>query len=232
MGNKLNRSRRNMLGRVLVILLVALTIGALFWGATNDLLIGGVSALMSAIFLFFLGQIAGQKEHALPRFDQQGFMQSLNLSDKTAIFDGSNIYHFGLENEVGRAALGRLVEALRTEGFRIICFFDANIYFTLRDNGEFKRNNKRFSISILMAIFGLEADEIYVVPSGAQADLFILETLSHLPVSFAVTNDRFRDYQNKYEFLKTDNQWRKGVWVKGGALMLYKHTFKNPVKLK
>ncbi|MCF6305314.1 MAG: hypothetical protein L3J33_08085, partial [Rhodobacteraceae bacterium] len=76
-----------------------------------------------------------------------------------------------------------------------------NIYFTLRDNGAFEQGKGRFSIALLEQIFGLTDNEIYVVPKGRQADDFIVESLSHLPVSFAVTNDRFRDFEARYDFL-------------------------------
>ena len=150
-------------------------------------------------------------------------MKALRLSDKTAVFNDSNIYHFGLENGVTRNSLTALVKELRAEGFRVVCFFNATIYFTLIENGEFQKGSQRFSINILQRLFGLEATEIYVVPSGVQVDQFILETLSLLPISFAVTNDRFRDYEANYDFLTKDRSWRKGVTIKDGNLLLYRN---------
>lgn len=38
------------------------------------------------------------KIHSLLANDRQGFMRDLRVDAKTAIFDGSNIYHFGHEN--------------------------------------------------------------------------------------------------------------------------------------
>lgn len=156
-------------------------------------------------------------------------MKALKLSDKTAVFDGSNIHHFVLESGVARIALTRLIQELRADGCRVVCFFDANIYFTLIENGEFQKGNQRFSINILQRLFGLEENEIYVVPSDVQADQFIVETLSLLPISFAVTNDRFRDYEPNYDFLTNDRSWRKGVTIKDGNLLLYQHSFKHPL---
>lgn len=153
-------------------------------------------------------------------------MKSLKLKDKTALFDGSNIYHFGLEHGRGAKPLAALVQGLRNDGYRIVCFFDANIYFTLQENGAFQKTGQRFSVRILQTVFGLKGHEVYVVPRRIQADRFIVESLSHLPVSFAVTNDRFRDYGAEYGFLTKDRGWRKGVCVKNGRVALDQYTFK------
>ena len=41
------------------------------------------------------------KGHTLLANDRNGFMSHLRLDAKTAIIDGSNIYHFGHDNDVG-----------------------------------------------------------------------------------------------------------------------------------
>lgn len=78
-------------------------------------------------------------------------------------------------------------------------------------------------MEILRRVFDLKPNEIYVVPSGTQADKFVIESVKHLPISFAVTNDRFRDYQTQYDFLTTDNQWRKGIKLSSRKLELYQY---------
>ena len=158
-------------------------------------------------------------------------MHRLRLDAKTALFDGSNIYHLGLKQNVGALPLHALADRLREEGYRIVCFFDANIYFTLRDNGDLPDQRGSFHPRMLYETFGLSASETYVVPKGVQADRFIVETLSHLPISFAVTNDRFRDYKAQYSLLQESNDWRKGARLKGGTIQLYQHRFKPPLDL-
>lgn len=230
LGDKLIQRRGHKLTFVPLII-TAPAIGLLAWWASERAEVGAFAALICAVFFLLIIFNQGARRHFLITHDKQGFMASLKLSDKTVIFDGNNIYHFGLDNGRGRKVLAALVKRLRSEGYRVVCFFDANIYHTLEDNGEFQGGSQRFFINILEVIFGLKASEIYIVPSGNQADKFIVESLSHLPVSFAVTNDRFRDYEPKYDFLRKNNQWRKGVKIGAGNLMLYQHKFTPPLKV-
>ena len=109
--------------------------------------------------------------------------------------------------------------------------FRRQYFFTLRENDELQNQGGRFSVTMLKEIFDLQPDEIYVVPSGSQADAYIIATLAALPISFVVTNDRFRDYQKSHAFLGKDNQWRKGVEVKDGELRLFQHKFRRALKV-
>ena len=162
------------------------------------------------------------KQHFLLTNDRQGFMRDLRLDEKTAVIDGSNIYHLGRENGLDAQPLGEVAYLLRSQGYRIVCFFDANIFHTLCEHGAFSRT-ERHSFAMLERVFGLSEDEIYVVPSGVQADRFILECLKYMPISFAVTNDRFRDYANQYAAVMRDDLWRKGVAISGNEVKLLQH---------
>ncbi len=169
------------------------------------------------------------KQHSLLANDRQGFMAAMRLDAKTAIFDGSNVYHFGNDHGLDAQPLGMLAHRLRDEGYRIVCFFDANIYHRLHEHGAFPKDT-RHSIEILNDVFGLAANEVYVVPSGVQADRYILNTLKHLPISFAVTNDQFRDYAKQYPDVMK-GQWRKGVVISNGELRLKQHKLQTPIKM-
>lgn len=231
LGDKLPSKRTIRVSELVVIFLISGLIGFALWSGGQNIVMYSNAFFISAIILAKLFLTIDHKEHFLIHSDWNGFMKSLKLADKTTLFDGSNIYHLGLEHGSGTKPLKALIQRLRDDGYRIICFFDANIYFTLRDNSEFQNNRERFSPAILQKLFGLEANEIYVVPSKLQADLYIVETLSHLPKSFAVTNDRYRDYEPGYEFLSKDHGWRKGVKIKKDTLHLYQYSFKPPLKL-
>ena len=173
---------------------------------------------------------AHPKTHSLLANDRQGFMRKLRLDAKTVIFDGSNIYHFGHDNELDAQLLGALAHQLRAEGYRIVCFFDANIFHRLVEHGAFP-SDQRHSMAMLDDIFGLRLDEIYVVPKGVQADKYVLNSLKHLPISFAVTNDQYRDYAKKYPTVMKGNQWRKGVVISKGEIKLLQHRFQSPIRL-
>ena len=80
-------------------------------------------------------------------------------------------------------------------------------------------------------IFGLSRDETYVVPSGVQADIYVLNSLKHLPISFAVTNDQYRDYAKKFPTVMKGNQWRKGVVIPKNEIKLLQHRLQNPIRL-
>jgi len=231
LGDKLKPEIHKPRIGLLRIILVSGCFGLLFWIGSNQPNVGLAAMLIFAAVLLLIRRGKKAVQHPLLSADKQGFMKHLRLADKTALFDGNNIYHFGLDNGIGVTALWTLVDSLRSEGYRIVCFFDANIYFRLRDNSEIKTPQKRFSPKILKEVFSLQPDEIYVVPSGFQADAFIIETLKALPISFVVTNDRFRDYQASHAFLGKDTKWRKGVEVKAGELRLFQHKFKRGLKI-
>jgi len=188
-----------------------------------------------ALWLFvYLGLSATKPRkkatHPLLANDRQGFMRNLRLDAKTVIFDGSNIYHFGHDNGLDAQPLGLIAQQLRAEGYRIVCFFDSNIFYTLSKHGAFLRDQQH-SLAMLEVIFGLRTDEIYVVPSGVQADKYVLDSLKHLPISFAVTNDKFRDYAKKYPTVMKGNQWRKGVVISKNEIKLLQHRLQNPILL-
>ena len=170
-----------------------------------------------------------RKVHSLLATDRQGFMAAMRLDEKTAVFDGSNVYHFGNDHGLDAQPLGMLAHRLRDEGYRIVCFFDANIYHRLHEHGAFPKGT-RHSVVLLHDIFGLAPKETYVVPSGVQADLYILNTLKHLPISFAVTNDRFRDYAKQFPDVMK-GQWRKGMQISNGELKLLQHKLAVPIRI-
>lgn len=170
-----------------------------------------------------------RKVHSLLANDRQGFMAAMRLDEKTAVFDGSNVYHFGNDHGLDAQPLGMLAHRLRDEGYRIVCFFDANIYHRLHEHGAFPKGT-RHSVVLLHDIFGLAPKETYVVPSGVQADLYILNTLKHLPISFAVTNDRFRDYAKQFPDVMK-GQWRKGMQISNGELKLLQHKLAVPIRI-
>ena len=209
---------------ILLVLSVLLTWWIINNPDMNQLATLTLCTALTGLWVLAYKRPRGPKLHSLLANDRNGAMHNLRLDAKTAIIDGSNIYHLGHENGLDAQPLGMIANQLRNQGYRIVCFFDANIYFTLSDHDAFPRH-QRHSQSLLEDIFGLTADEVYVVPSGVQADQFILESLDHLPISFAVTNDQFRDYADLYPDVMKDKLWRKGVVVSGDDVKLQNHRF-------
>ncbi len=177
------------------------------------------------------GGAAQGGQHPLLAHDAQGFMADLALEQKTVVFDGSNIYHFGLQENLGPRPLKAIAAQLRDEGYRVVCFFDANIHYTLIKYGD-APTGKPHEMKTLLECFGLTEDEIYVVPTRMQADRYVLDSLRHLPRAFAVSNDQFRDYAKRYPDVMTDDQWRKGVMVTDTEIRVRKHKFATPVPLQ
>ena len=224
-------------------LLMVASVLALWWFFTRPVLdpIAMMAILVSMITLLFFVDRRWRtfrlrekswplQTQSLLANDRRGFISNLRLDAKTVIFDGSNLYHFGHDNGVDAQPLGMLAHQLRTEGYRIVCFFDANIFYTLSEHGAFPRH-QHHSITMLEDVFGLGTDEIYVVPSGVQADKYILDSLKYLPASFAVTNDQFRDYAKAYPSVIKENQWRKGVVISENEVKLLHHRLQNPINL-
>ncbi|WP_324752349.1 NYN domain-containing protein [Roseovarius sp. Pro17] len=195
-----------------------------------------VSAVLVIFWLIVYSGFRSTRQHYVePHYllanDRERFMRDLRLDAKTVIIDGSNIYHFGHDNGLDAQPLAEIAHQLRTEGYRIVCFFDASIFFRLMEHGALPRV-KHHTFALLYDIFGLRPDEIYVVPSGVQADQFILESLKHLPISFAVTNDQFRDYATEYAGVMKDQHWRKGVVISKNEIKLLQYRFQNPILIE
>ncbi|RLJ98971.1 NYN domain-containing protein [Ruegeria conchae] len=222
---RVSRILKKLIGFGLLVCTFALALGLLLeW---SDIKIDPVLILLCAFVFVWL--TAGRKsnvgkQHFLLANDRLGFMRSLRLDEKTVVIDGSNIYHFGHDNGLDAQPLSEIVRQLRSQGYRVICFFDANIYHTLSEHGAIPRR-ERHSLVLLQQIFGLDVSEIYVVPSGVQADVFILECLKYLPISFAVTNDKYRDYASEYPTVMSENLWRKSVAISDGKIKLLQHKF-------
>lgn len=168
--------------------------------------------------------------HPLLKGDRQGFMRMLRLDTKTVIIDGSNIYHFGQNHGFGAQPLAGVVRQLRAEGYRVVCFFDANIFYRLEEFGAIK-SGQRHQPVVLETVFGLRHDEIYVVPSGTDADEYILMSLKHLPVSFALTNDLYRDYAKRFAGVMKGNFWRKGLVLSKDEIRILQHRLQSPIRL-
>ena len=95
------------------------------------------------------------------------------MSTKTVIIDGSNIYHLGHKYGMPTHPLGLIANQLREEAYRIVCFFDANIFHTLVERGIFP-SDQSHTYTLLSSIFGLNENEILCSPQrGASRSIHL-----------------------------------------------------------
>lgn len=82
-----------------------------------------------------------------------------------------------------------MVHDLSKQGLKPGVVFDANVGYKL--TGKFMGERD------LSRMLSLPRDQILVVPKGTQADPYLLETARDLKARI-VTNDRFRDWVDRY----------------------------------
>ncbi|MDZ4088688.1 MAG: hypothetical protein U1E69_18000 [Tabrizicola sp.] len=104
------------------------------------------------------------------------------------LIDGSNVMHW-LDNTPQLAPLLQVVHDLSRRGLKPGIVFDANVGYKLM--GKFMGEGD------LSRLLSLPRDQILVVPKGQRADPFLLETARDLKARI-VTNDRFRDWVDRY----------------------------------
>ncbi len=124
------------------------------------------------------------------------------IADKV-IIDGQNVI-YGSGNSTAQPTfmnlLGLLLE-LQKRGCAFKCFFDASTFYALRHRSS---EVEARAYDDLCTDY---PDHFVVVPGGIQADAYILD-YSHQHGTAIISNDRYRDYSDKYEWLKTDGQRR------------------------
>lgn len=96
---------------------------------------------------------------------------------------------YWLDNTPQLAPLLQVVHDLSRQGMKPGVVFDANIGYKL--TGKFMGERD------LSRMLSLPRDQILVVPKGKQADPFLLETARDLKARI-VTNDRYRDWTDRY----------------------------------
>ena len=130
---------------------------------------------------------------------------------ETVLIDGSNVMYW-LDNTPQLAPLLQVVHDLSRRGMKPGVVFDANVGYKL--TGKFMGERD------LSRMLSLPRDQILVVPKGNQADPFLLETARDLKARI-VTNDRFRDWVERYPDVAKPDRLGRGemrdgrVWLKG-----------------
>lgn len=107
---------------------------------------------------------------------------------QVVLIDGSNVMYW-MDNTPQLAPLKQVVHDLSRRGMKPGVVFDANVGYKL--TGQFMGERD------LSRMLSLPRDQILVVPKGKQADPFLLETARDLKARI-VTNDRYRDWADRY----------------------------------
>jgi hypothetical protein len=117
------------------------------------------------------------------------------------LVDGSNVLHWA-NNQPDIAPVLAVVHALKAKGYAPGVMFDANARYKI---GGRYLDDRDFAMQL-----GLPLDRVFVVPKGTQADAYLLEYARDEDAQI-VTNDRFRDWADKFPMVT-----RPGVLIRGG----------------
>lgn len=118
------------------------------------------------------------------------------------IIDGSNVMHWQ-GDKPSLVPVVSAVLALEAKGFTVGVMFDANAGYKLNDRYQDDRQMARH--------LGLAEDRVLVVPKGVPADEYILTAARDLDAR-VVTNDRYRDWQERFAQVA-----EPGFLIRGGA---------------
>jgi hypothetical protein len=130
------------------------------------------------------------------------------------VIDGLNVI-YGLPTDQKPSLpnlLGLLLE-LQKRNCAFKCFFDASTFYTLINSG---RKNEAYAYRRFCHDF---PDIFIEVPGGTRADDFILD-YAHSHGTPIISNDRYRDYEEKYEWLKTETNRRVSFVMYSGLIQI------------
>jgi len=137
--------------------------------------------------------------------------------DIPVFIDGSNLIYWSDAQKISPVPLRELCDRLRKLNVGFLVHFDANIKFLLKEAGHLVDPTMQSTIDLEM-MFGLDRNEIDVVPGGTQADAFILQR-ADISKGVVISNDRYRDYQDKFAWIKNPARVHRGG-ISGGHMYI------------
>jgi hypothetical protein len=117
------------------------------------------------------------------------------------IVDGSNVIYWDGGTPSLKPILALLGD-LAAKGMTPGVIFDANAGYKI---GDRYLDDRAFA-----SLLGLHTDSVFVVPRGTQADQYILDAARKMRARI-VTNDRFRDWEDRYPEVRG-----AGLLIRGG----------------
>ena len=136
------------------------------------------------------------------------------VASKTVIIDGTNVIYGSHSNPQPSLmnVLGLLLE-LQQRAHAFKCFFDAGTFYSLLKAGEKAE-------AACYRQLGHDFPDLFIeIPGGNKADDFLLQYVNAHGGSI-ISNDLFRDYLEKYHWLKTDPK-RRVSFVKHSNMMQF-----------
>lgn len=181
----------------------------------SDLALLGFGAI--ALFIIYLLRVIWglrpAKRQPLPKRQnrQRGKPRRRGRSSTKAkirvIVDGSNVMYWG--GEPSQVVLSGVITSLKSKGFAPYVIFDANV--------GYKLGNRYLDDAPMATLIGLPAAQVIVVEKGVAADEWILTVATEQNLRI-VSNDRFRDWKEKFPFVGHKGRVIRGDWVSGNVV--------------
>lgn len=156
-----------------------------------------LSAVFAGLVLFLLVRVV------------LGLRSAMAPSGPTILVDGSNVIYWDSETP-SLAPLRALLAELQQRGQRPGVVFDAN--------AGYKIATRYLHDGELARLLDLPERQVMVVPKGRQADEFLLRAAREMGAK-VVTNDRYRDWEDRYPEVREANFLVRGGY-RGGAIWL------------
>lgn len=144
-------------------------------------LLAGALGLVLGVFLFVRGKLRKQI--------------------RWVVVDGSNVLYWNNEDPALHS-VRVVIERLVLDGFRPVVWFDANVGYLVR--GHYMSPSK------LSKALGFPARQISVAPKGTPADPLLISEALKLDARI-VTNDRFRDWEEKFPQVTQQDRFLRGT---------------------
>jgi hypothetical protein len=182
-----------------------------------DTLVVGAFLFLAVLGLILLGADAWRRRSGVSGRSRRKrppvATRSPSKGGEAVLVDGSNVIYWQ-DNTPQLAPLLQVVQDLSSRGLKPGVVFDANVGYKL--SGKFLGERD------LSRLLSLPRAQILVVPKGTQADSFLLETARDQK-ALIVTNDRFRDWVDRYPEVAQQGRLVTGgirdgqIWLKGLA---------------
>ena len=126
---------------------------------------------------------------------------------KTVVIDGANVA-YEERSAGGKPKLSNLLKVrreLEERGQEAVIIVDASLKYDIDDQEQLEQL--------------IRSQQVHQVPAGTDADYFILEIADQHDARI-VTNDRYRDYQDRYSWIEAR---RLPYMIVKGDVVLYEH---------